>query len=126
MKDNKCGIYINIGKEFDPEGFEPSGGEAQKLAMARALLRDAPIVVLDEPTAALDPKAEYEMYRRFRGLAEGKTTIFVSHRLGAARLCDRIAVFAKGQIAECGTHGQLLASGGVYAGMFAMQSSVYN
>ncbi|HOG01025.1 MAG TPA: ABC transporter ATP-binding protein [Clostridia bacterium] len=122
----KDGIFTSIGREFDPEGFEPSGGEAQKLAITRALIRDAPVVILDEPTAALDPKAEYEMFRHFRELVAGKTAVFVSHRLGAAKLCDRVAVFAGGGIAETGAHEELMAQGGAYASMFALQASLYN
>lgn len=119
------GLDAAVGRTFDPAGFEPSGGEAQKLAMARALLRDAPIVVLDEPTAALDPKAEHELFYQFRELVEGKTAVFVSHRLGAARLCERIAVFEGGKIIEYGAHEELIALGGAYAGMFALQASFY-
>lgn len=119
------GIDAPIGREFDDEGFEPSGGEAQKLAMARALFKDAPAVILDEPTAALDPKAEYEMFLQFRKLVEGKTAIFISHRLSAARICDRVAVFSKGKLSEYGTHEELMEAQKEYFRMFNMQSSLY-
>lgn len=93
----KNGIDTSVFKNFDEEGFEPSGGEGQKLALARALYKDAPIVLLDEPTAAMDPKAEYELYQRFNEMVQGKTAIYISHRLSSAKFCDVIAVFVMGK-----------------------------
>lgn len=119
------GIDTNVYKNFEPDGFEPSGGEAQKIALARALYKNAQIVVLDEPNAALDPRAEYEMYQHFNDLVEGKTAVYISHRLSCAKFCDRIAVFKSGKIAECGTHDALMQQDGIYAELFKMQAQYY-
>ncbi len=119
------GIDTSVFKNFDEEGFEPSGGEGQKIALARALYKDAPIVLLDEPTAAMDPKAEYELYQKFNEMVQGKTAVYISHRLSSAKFCDVIAVFSKGQIIEYGSHDELYSKGGVYAGLFLMQSQFY-
>jgi len=114
------GIHTVLFKQFDKDGIEPSGGEQQKIAIARALIKDAPVVILDEPTAALDPIAEYEIYRQFEELVNGKTAIYISHRLSSCQFCDRIAVFAEGCVKEYGTHEELVAKAdGIYAGMFA-------
>ncbi len=118
-------IDTSVFKNFDEEGFEPSGGEGQKIALARALYKDAPIVLLDEPTAAMDPKAEYELYQKFNEMVQGKTAVYISHRLSSAKFCDVIAVFSKGQIIEYGSHDELYSKGGVYAGLFLMQSQFY-
>lgn len=106
-------------------GRELSGGQWQRLAIARAALRDAKLLVLDEPTAALDPQHETELYRSFRELARGRTVLFVSHRLGWARFADRIVVLRDGRIVEQGPHETLLAAGGEYAGMFRAQAAWY-
>lgn len=119
------GIDTAVYKHFDETGFEPSGGEGQKIALARALYKDAPIVVLDEPTAALDPRAEFELYRHFDEWTRGKTAIYISHRLSSARFCDQIAVFEGGRIVEYGTHAQLTARRGRYAELYAMQAGLY-
>ena len=120
------GVETNIFKFFDEEGVEPSGGEQQKLAIARALCKDAPVVILDEPTAALDPIAEYEIYRQFHSLVGEKTAFYISHRLSSCQFCDRIAVFANGHIAEYGTHAELeRKEGGIYARMFEAQAKYY-
>lgn len=119
------GINTYVYKNFDGEGFEPSGGEGQKIALARALYKNAPIVVLDEPTAALDPRAEYEIYQRFNELVAGKTAIYISHRLSSTRFCDKIAVFAHGKIIEYGPHDELLQMNGTYAQLFNMQANFY-
>jgi ABC-type multidrug transport system fused ATPase/permease subunit len=119
------GIQTYVYKNFEVEGFEPSGGEGQKIALARALYKNAPIVVLDEPTAALDPKAEYEIYQHFNELVEGKTAIYISHRLSSTRFCDKIAVFDNGGITEYGTHEELLMKKGTYAQLFNMQAEFY-
>lgn len=114
-------------KAFDENGVEPSGGEQQKIAIARALFKKAPVVILDEPTAALDPVAEYDIYRQFDTLVGQKTAIYISHRLSSCRFCDRIAVFSEGRIMEYGTHEELVRKdGGIYAEMFAAQAQYYN
>ncbi|MFQ7165346.1 MAG: ATP-binding cassette domain-containing protein [Acutalibacteraceae bacterium] len=95
-------------------GVEISGGEAQKLALARALYKDAPIVILDEPTAALDPLAENEIYSRFNFFVDNKTAIYISHRLSSCVFCDSIAVFDKTELVETGTHKQLIEYNGKY------------
>ena len=113
-------------KQFDKEGVELSGGEQQKLAIARALYKNAPVVILDEPTAALDPVAEYEIYKRFDELVGGKTGIYISHRLSSCKFCDRIAVFSEGTIKEYGTHDELLRKkDGIYSEMFTAQAQYY-
>ena len=113
-------------RQFDRDGVQLSGGEQQKLAIARALYKDAPVVILDEPTAALDPVAEYEIYCRFNELVGGKTAVYISHRLSSCRFCDRIAVFSEGTIKELGTHEALVhKENGIYAEMFAAQAQYY-
>ena len=120
------GTDTNIFKFFDEEGVEPSGGEQQKIAIARALCKDAPVVILDEPTAALDPIAEYEIYKQFNSLVGGKSAFYISHRLSSCQFCDRIAVFSDGHIAEYGTHAELeKIEGGIYAEMFEAQAKYY-
>ena len=106
-----------IFKSYDEKGTELSGGQQQKTAICRALYRDSPIVILDEPTAALDPIAEYEIYKRFNDLVGGKTAIYISHRLSSCKFCDKIAVFADDTIKEYGTHDELInIKDGIYAG----------
>ncbi len=113
-------------KDFDDEGVEISGGEAQKLAISRALYRDAPFVVLDEPTAALDPISEFEVYSRFNEFTSGKTAIYISHRLSSCRFCDKILVFEKGHIVQFGTHEQLLSDeNGMYSKLWNSQAKYY-
>ena len=120
------GTDTNIFKFFDEEGVEPSGGEQQKIAIARALHKDAPVVILDEPTAALDPIAEYEIYKQFNSLVGCRSAFYISHRLSSCQFCDRIAVFSDGHIAEYGTHAELeRIKGGIYAGMFEAQAKYY-
>jgi len=115
-----------VYKHFDEEGIEPSGGEQQKLAIARALYKDAPVVILDEPTAALDPMAEYDIYRQFDTLVHEKTAIYISHRLSSCQFCDKIAVFSEKELKEYGTHAELVNKpDGVYAKMFAAQAQYY-
>lgn len=110
---------------FDDEGIRLSGGELQKLMLARCIYKDAPVLVLDEPTAALDPIAESEMYQHYSELAHGKSGIFISHRLASTRFCDRILFLENGGIAEEGTHEELIALGGRYAKIFEIQSHYY-
>lgn len=119
------GIHTGVYKNFEENGFEPSGGEGQKIALARALFKDAPVVVLDEPTAALDPKAEFEIYRNFHELVENKTAVYISHRLSSAKFCRRIAVFEHGEITELGSHEELMKRRGKYAELFQMQARYY-
>lgn len=120
------GLETLLYKYFDESGIEPSGGEAQKIAITRAIYKDAPIVVLDEPTAALDPVAEYEIYKKFDNLVGGKTAVYISHRLSSCKFCDKIAVFANNTIAEYGTHDELVkVDGGIYAKMFEAQAQYY-
>lgn len=120
------GLDTMLFKGFDEKGTELSGGQKQKAAISRALYRDAPIVILDEPTAALDPVAEYDIYRRFNALVGGKTAIYISHRLSSCKFCDRIAVFADDTIREYGTHDELAdRADGIYAEMFAAQAQYY-
>lgn len=119
------GIDTNVYKEFDENGFEPSGGEAQKIAIARALARKSKIVILDEPLSSLDPKAEYEIFQQFNSLIENKTAIYISHRLSSSRFCDMIAVFDNGCIKEYGTHDELIAKRGKYAELYNLQAQYY-
>ena len=119
------GVHTNLLKIFDKEGIDLSGGEKQKLAMARALYKEGKVVILDEPTAALDALAEDKMYREFQDMVQGKTAIFISHRLGSTRFCDKIAMFEDGTIVEEGTHDELIATDGKYAYMFHIQSQYY-
>lgn len=120
------GVDTYIYKEFDPDGIELSGGEGQKIAIARAVYRGAPIVIFDEPTSALDPIAEYDIYRNFHDLAENRTAIYISHRLSSTRFTDKTAVFANSTIAEYGTHDELMQiDGGIYKEMFSMQAKYY-
>lgn len=120
------GLDTTLFKSYDEKGTELSGGQQQKTAISRALYKDAPIVILDEPTAALDPMAEYDIYRRFDTLVGGKTAIYISHRLSSCKFCDRIAVFAEDTIKEYGTHEELVSlKDGIYAEMFSAQAQYY-
>lgn len=113
-------------KEFDDSGIEISGGEAQKIALARALYKDAPFLILDEPTAALDPVSEYEIYSKFNEIAGDKTAIYISHRLASCRFCDKIAVFDSGEIVQTGSHDTLIAQkGGRYHELWHAQAQYY-
>ena len=113
-----------LGRRFD-QGVDISGGEWQKVALARAYLRDAQLLILDEPTAALDARSEFEVFRRFAELTTGKMALFISHRFSTVRSADRIIVLEDGKIAEEGSHDQLAGRGGRYAEMFEMQASSY-
>ncbi|MGD0566931.1 MAG: ABC transporter ATP-binding protein [Candidatus Sulfotelmatobacter sp.] len=113
-----------LGRRFD-QGVDLSGGEWQKIALARAYLRDAQLLILDEPTAALDARSEFEVFHRFSELTAGKMALFISHRFSTVRSADRILVLENGRIVEEGTHGQLASLGGRYAEMFEMQASSY-
>ncbi len=113
-----------LGRRFDG-GVDLSGGEWQKLALARAYLRDAQVLILDEPTAALDARAEFEVFQRFNELTTGKLALFISHRFSTVRMAERIIVLEDGRISEQGSHSQLMARGGTYAGMFELQAASY-
>jgi ATP-binding cassette subfamily B protein len=113
-----------LGRRFD-QGVDLSGGEWQKVALARAYLRDAQLLILDEPTAALDARSEFEVFHRFAELTAGKMALFISHRFSTVRSADRILVLENGRITEEGTHDQLSRMGGRYAEMFEMQASSY-
>ena len=113
-----------IGKRFR-SGVDLSGGEWQKVAIARAYMRDAQLLILDEPTAALDARAEFGVFQRFKELSEGKTAVLISHRFSSVRMADRILVLAEGQVEAMGTHEQLLAQGGRYAELFELQAAGY-
>ena len=113
-------LYNNNGS-----GVDLSGGEAQRTAIARALYKDAPFVILDEPTAALDPIAEAEIYKQFSQMTAGKTVVYISHRMSSCKFCDRIIVLDHGRIAEDGTHDTLLANHGIYANLYETQAQYY-
>jgi ATP-binding cassette subfamily B protein len=119
------GVDTLLLKELELEATEFSGGEKQKLALARALYKNAPVIILDEPTAALDPIAEDETYRRYAELSEGKTSVYISHRLASTRFCDRIIMLNNRTISETGTHAELLKNNSKYAEMFNVQASYY-
>ena len=119
------GIYSHVGKEIYDDGVEFSGGELQRLMLARALYKNSKVLVLDEPTAALDAIAEREIYIKYKELTGKKTSVYISHRLASTRFCDRIILLMDGKIAEEGTHELLLAAQGKYAELFQIQSKYY-
>ncbi len=120
------GLDTYLYKDYEGDGVEISGGEAQKIALARALYKDAPFIILDEPTAALDPVAEYEIYSKFNEIVEDKTAIYISHRLSSCRFCDEIAVFDHGQIIQRGSHEQLVSDvNGKYYELWHAQAQYY-
>lgn len=123
MKLKKCGDTI-LTRNFDKEGIEVSGGEGQKLALGRALYRKAPVVIMDEPTAALDPLAEYDFYERASSLYDSDIFLMISHRMASCRLCDRIIVLEGGKIVETGSHTELLAQDGLYREMWDLQAEL--
>jgi ATP-binding cassette subfamily B protein len=119
-----AGYAQRIGKRFK-NGVELSGGEWQKVAIARAYMREAEVLILDEPTAALDARAEFEVFQRFKELSRGKTAILISHRFSSVRMADRIFVLAEGRVEAAGTHEQLVAQDGLYAELFELQAAGY-
>ena len=119
------GIETHLGRRVFKDGVEFSGGQTQRLMLARALYKNAPILVLDEPTAALDPIAENDIYQKYNDMTHGRTSFFISHRLASTRFCDRIIFVDGGKIAEEGTHDELLKNGGGYAYLFEVQSKYY-
>ena len=119
------GVETHVGRDVFLDGVLFSGGQTQRLMLARALYKDGPILLLDEPTAALDPIAENDIYMKYNDMTAGKTSVFISHRLASTRFCDRIIFVADGGIREEGTHESLLALGGEYAKLFEVQSRYY-
>lgn len=120
------GSKTYVGKQFDQNGTEFSGGELQKLAIARAIYKNSPVIVLDEPTAALDPYAEEEVYKHFHRLTRGRTAVYISHRLSSCKFCDSIVFLNDGKIAEHGSHEELMIHNGRYAEMFLLQASQFS
>lgn len=119
-------VHTYLYKEYDQAGIEISGGEAQKIALARALCKDSPFILLDEPTAALDPVSEYEVYSNFSTISGDKTTVYISHRLASCRFCDEIVVFDQGRIVQHGAHEELLCDeGGKYYELWHAQAQYY-
>lgn len=126
LKTMPNGIETVLYKDFEQSGTEISGGEGQKIAIARAIYKNAPFVILDEPTAALDPIAEHEVYSKFNEIVGERTAIYISHRLSSCRFCDRIAVFDNGQIVQLGTHETLVADEtGKYYQLWSAQAQYY-
>lgn len=125
IKSLPKGIETHLGRRVFKDGVEFSGGQTQRLMLARALYKNAPILVLDEPTAALDPIAENDIYQKYNDMTHGRTSFFISHRLASTRFCDRIIFVDGGKIAEEGTHDELLKTGGGYAYLFEVQSKYY-
>lgn len=119
------GIDTKLDKQVNENGIELSGGEIQKIMLARALYKDAPMLVLDEPTAALDPIAESEIYQQYQNMTRGKSSVFISHRLASTRFCDQILYIENGTIIEKGTHEELIRQNGRYAELFEIQSCWY-
>lgn len=117
--------FTSISQALDPEGIQLSGGMVQKLMLARCIYKDAPVLILDEPTAALDPIAESRMYQEYDKITKNKSALFISHRLASTKFCDRILFMEQGRILEDGTHEELLKEKGKYAEMFAVQSEYY-
>lgn len=125
LKKMPAGLGTCLYKDFDENGVEISGGEAQKIALARALYKGSPFMILDEPTAALDPIAEFEIYQSFDNIVKGKTAVYISHRLSSCRFCDRIAVFDMGRIVQTGSHDTLCRADGKYRELWHSQEQYY-
>ena len=119
------GMDTHLMKGIYDDGVDLSGGEMQKLVLARALYKKSVILILDEPTAALDPIAENNLYQRYRELTYGKTSVFISHRFASTRFCDRILLLEDGKVAESGTYAELMRQNGNYAYMFGVQAKYY-
>jgi ATP-binding cassette, subfamily B, bacterial len=118
------GLDTQLGTSH-AEGVDLSGGQWQKIAIARAYMRDAQVMILDEPTAALDARSEFEVFERFKELSDDRTAVLISHRFSSVRMADRILVLAEGRLEASGTHAELLAQGGRYAELFELQAAGY-
>lgn len=125
IEELQKGIDTPVSKTLDNDGIEFSGGEGQKLALARAIYKDAPILILDEPTSALDPMSEYELFLRLNELSKDKLALFISHRLSSTKFCDKIIVFSDGKIVETGSHDDLMRKRGEYYDLFTSQAKYY-
>jgi ABC-type multidrug transport system fused ATPase/permease subunit len=119
------GVNTYHSSTLSDDGVLPSGGQAQKIALARSLAHAGPFVIMDEPTAALDPKSEEEIFHQMLTLSEHTTSLFISHRLSSTRYADRILVLDRGRIVEQGSHRELLANGRLYARMYEAQAALY-
>ena len=119
------GIQTILSRDLDDRGVELSGGESQKLSLARAMYKESKLFILDEPTSALDAISEYEMYKNFNQITKGTTTIFISHRLSSTRFCDRIILLDKGKVIEEGSHDELMRNQETYYELFNMQAKYY-
>ena len=125
LSEMENGIETCLYKDFDEKGVEISGGEAQKLCLARAVYKGAPFIVLDEPTAALDPVSEHDIYTKFNGIVGTRTAIYISHRLSSCKFCDEITVMNEGTIAERGSHEELMEKNGIYSKLWSAQAEYY-
>lgn len=125
LREMEKGINTCLYRDFDEKGVEISGGEAQKLCLARAVYKGAPFIVLDEPTAALDPTSEYDIYTKFNEIVGTRTAVYISHRLSSCKFCDDITVMKDGTVVEKGSHEELLEKGGVYSGLWNAQAEYY-
>lgn len=126
LKKSHNGIETSLLKILDEEGIELSGGEIQKIGLARAIYKEGDVLILDEPTSHLDALSENRLYKQYLDITKDKIAVFISHRLASTRFCDQIIMFEDGDILETGTHDELLALNGSYAGMFKVQSVYYN
>lgn len=125
INQTRYGLNSFIGKDFDEDGIELSGGERQKVAIARAVYKRAPVVIMDEPTAALDPVSECEVYEQFNDIVDYKIAIYISHRLASCRFCDRIIVLDSGKVVQEGKHEALVLREGLYRDMWNAQAKHY-
>ncbi len=124
-KKTSKGYDVRLDRDKEEDSIQLSGGESQRMAISRACYHGGDIFILDEPTAALDPMAEYEIYTQFTNMITDKCAVLITHRLSAVQLADRVAVFDDGHVAEYGTHSELYAKGGIYTEMFDKQAKFY-